>query len=246
MTTETITCTCGTSFPWDNPETDKMLRDFLRPHECPACEVKTAEKWKADTEARQLALEALWRKERRARIQAAIPSRFRQTDRSRPDFNLAMWESVKEWKPTEEVPFLGFIGESGACKSRIAYLLFERLAGVPSFAAKSMTDLSILIARQFHSFEDKTEARDELDNLRLCELLLLDDLGKAKNTPSVAVELFSIIDHRHAHNLPTIWTANGGPDEIVRGMNEDIAGPLAGRLIECSIIVLSADYPIDG
>jgi DNA replication protein DnaC len=238
---ESIACPCGVSFPWEPTETDPMLRDFLRPCKCPDCEAKDAAEWQAKQDRETAAKDAHERKSAIASVTAAIPSRFRGTDINHEDFNLSLWNEVKEWKPSLEIPFLGMVGESGASKTRVAYLLFAQLAsaGSMTFAAKSMTDLGILIAKQFQSYDSKAEARDELDSLRLCGLLLLDDLGKARNTPSVAVELFSIIDHRHAHNLPTIWTANGEPEEIVHGMSDDIAGPLAGRLIECSKIVRS-------
>ena len=92
--------------------------------------------------------------------------------------------------------------------------------------------------RELNDMSPRDAARQKLDSIRRCDVLLLDDLGKAKNTPAVAAELFAIIDHRHAQNLPTLWTANSPPVSIVTGMSEDVAGPLAGRLIECSKIVV--------
>jgi DNA replication protein DnaC len=116
----------------------------------------------------------------------------------------------------------------------------------PSVAAVTSSELAATVAGQFANVghqrplwdhDSKDTARREIDFMRTCSILFLDDLGKAKNTPTVAAALFAIIDHRHAENLCTIWTANSKPEDIVVGMSEDMAGPLAGRLIECSNII---------
>jgi DNA replication protein DnaC len=83
----------------------------------------------------------------------------------------------------------------------------------------------------------KKRAKIFLKRIRESSLLLLDDFGKAKNTPAFSAFLFEVIDHRHAHNLPTIWTANSRPDELVSGMTPDMGPPLSGRLTECSRII---------
>jgi len=255
-TSETVICECGTSFQWDAGN-DEFIRKHCRPSHCVECDERNEEERQSQL-AEQRLIDEIEAVEDRA--WALIPRRYQATNRDHPTFNLDLWERAKQWRPTDDVPFLGLIGDSGGSKTRIAFMLWmviisERVhrRGVPGreriftprFAALTSSAFSLLVGRQFLSNSGSTEtisqrersdARDELDLLRRCDVLLLDDLGKAKNTPSVAGELFAIIDHRHAHNLTTLWTANSVPEAIVSGMSEDLAGPLAGRLIECSTV----------
>lgn len=266
--TETLTCECGTIYQWENEEPrNEFWTNFLRPKHCEECSERIAaeEQKRIKEENRQKAEKELAQAQETADSQAwnQIPLRYQQTDTKHPTFNGDLWKKVKAWRPSEEVPFLGLIGESGACKTRIGFLLWREIIGelvkpygepdrrriyVPTFDALTSPEFALLVGRQFQSTPTKRnpwdedsdprhEARIDLDYLRKCKVLFLDDLGKAKNTTSVSAELFAIIDHRHAHNLTTIWTANSTPEKIVTGMNEDMAGPLAGRLIECSTIV---------
>lgn len=254
-TIENITCKCGTLFQWDN-EGDEFYLKYLRPTHCPEC----TEKLLAEEERKKAAEELDKLKEETDKdVLDMIPPRYRQTNLKHPAFNAILWNQVKAWQPGDETPFLGLIGESGACKTRTACMRFREIirervrtssdrwnSYVPRFAALTSPRFAQLVGEQFISHSGSREswdgnpqheARRQLDYIRRCDVLLLDDLGKAKNTPSVAAELFAIIDHRHAENLTTIWTANSTPEEIVNGMSEDMAGPLAGRLIECSNIV---------
>jgi hypothetical protein len=268
-TTETLTCECGTIYQWENEEfRNEFWTNFFRPKHCEECSERIAAeelKRREEHERRKAEQELTQAKETTANeARDLIPPRYQQTDPKHPTFNGDLWRKVKAWRPSEEVPFLGMIGESGACKTRIGFMLWREIIAelvrpygepdrrriyVPSFEAVTSATFARIVGSQFQSTPTKRnwwsdsnsdprhEAREELDLFRKCEVLFLDDLGKAKNTPSVAAELFAIIDHRHAHNLTTIWTANSTPEEIVIGMSEDMAGPLAGRLIECSTIV---------
>jgi hypothetical protein len=261
-TTETITCECGTLFQWDHDGSDFDLK-YIKPTHCTECTELHAEEEDRKREDRQRIETAKKLEELKQKIDndvlALTPPRYRQTNLEHPNFNIALWNQVRAWEPCDETPFLGLVGVSGACKTRIAFMHFRKIIGervrpigelgsihTPRIAALTSTEFAQLVGKQFISNSEprgsweknpQHEARHRLDGIRNCEVLLLDDLGKAKNTPSVAAELFSIIDHRHAENLLTIWTANSTPEEIVSGMSEDMAGPLAGRLIECSKII---------
>lgn len=262
---ERLTCSCGKPFEWEHNHSDRKWADLLRPTDCPECCQKLEEdnhrqrqlhEQEVATEALQTALETT-----KAKLCDMTPPRYQLTDVKHPAFNRELWRQVKDWKPSDELPFLGLVGESGACKTRIGFALFKRLVigqvkpregdshpvriMVPTFMALTSTGLARLVGAQFATTghrdlwdnDARGDARANLDRIRVADFVLLDDLGKAKNTPAVAAELFAIIDHRHAHNLPTIWTANSTPEEIVQGMSADMAGPLAGRLIECSNLI---------
>jgi chromosomal replication initiation ATPase DnaA len=209
--------------------------------ECSAANDVEIENLRVMEQARKLEAK---RQELIREIEAATPPRFRQTDVRHPGFNLAAWQKIQAWTPTDEKPWCGLMGATGACKTRMGYLiagkyLLDRFTAIghTNFAFVQSTDISEAIMRSFSDTPlDKHEARAYLDGLRKCDLLLIDDLGKGRLTPAPAAEIFALIDHRHAHNMATIWTSNSTPQQIAATLPEDLGGPLAGRLNECSKI----------
>lgn len=242
MNTDTneITCGCGKSFIDDTG---------FRIAICPDCE----EREKAEREQRQIAEDRL--KLERARDEAKrlvsdhTPPRYRGTNTAHPAFNKKLWAQVQAWQPTDDQPWLGLVGESGASKTRCAFLKLAELvtSGVrldgwqlrsPGFQIATAYDIHAAVTGQYSECSGtKSDSREFLEKVQTCNFLVIDDFGKARNTPAYSAALFGIIDHRHAHNAVTIWTANSTPEQLVAGMGEDMAGPLAGRLIECSTII---------
>ncbi|MEI6177998.1 MAG: hypothetical protein WCS43_13990 [Verrucomicrobiota bacterium] len=263
-TIERITCPCGTVFEWDNTASHLLggkWADIFRPKHCETCQDAIDRKNEKENRERseREAAEKITASIQRLndKLAGRTPARYRDTDIQHAGFNRKLWNRVKVWRPTSEIPWLGLVGESGASKTRIQYLLLREIM-IESIDGKGHSPLSFEIATAYelseavrnqyskrrpegHSFnDDSTEgerSRAYLDRMATAGILLLDDLGKAKNTPAVASELFAIIDRRHAENLPMVWTANSPPEQIVSGMSPDMAGPLAGRLIECSTII---------
>ncbi len=228
------------------------------PERCDSCEERARQDADAERERQHWAMLQQAREAAGHEVLAATPARFAATDIGHANFRGDIWGRVKGWRPTDERPWLGLIGPTGACKTRCSFLLLRELvtAGIdqktgsrPSFAAVSHTTLARWIVGQHDDRPVQSsvlagrgctvgdEAKDHLLRVRAADILLLDDLGKAKATPAVSSWIFDLLDHRHAENLPTIWTANGAPERIVAGMPEDMAAPLAGRLIECSTIL---------
>jgi DNA replication protein DnaC len=184
-----------------------------------------------------------------SRITKASDPVFRATDTSDARFNVQGWEKVRDWEPTPERPWLGLIGETGTCKSRMAHLIAKRIITemakgarrcfeLPTFYYTQSTELCDLVTvTSTGSFEQKHEAREKLGRIRAAKFLLVDDLGKGRVSPSVAQELFGLVDHRYRHQLPMIWTANSAPDRLGAMMNGDVGPPFAGRLNDSSRIV---------
>ena len=184
------------------------------------------------------------------RLIGRIPPLFCKTDTSHESFNTAAWDKIKEHRLTEERPWIGFVGMTGRCKTRMGFLYavaeIQRLAVVhktrdgsyesyPSYDFVSSYEIGDAVMNQYsNDFEIKNPAKARLSKIRECEVLLIDDIGKGRLTPAVAAELFAIIDWRHAHLMRTIWTSNSAPEVIAAGLPEDMAGPFAGRLIEMS------------
>jgi hypothetical protein len=236
MNTETETndcCECSESFTWT-----RTGRYDRRPPYCPKCSITIIERKHQETLA-----------EMEEKLRELTPARYLATDVQNPAFNVKLWEVVHEWEPTEDRPWLGLSGAPGKCKTRCAFLKFREIVlgmtkpprdpewGVwtPTFKAISASRFQLAVMDQFED-STKRDAVDALHKIKTVDVLLFDDLGKQRNTPAVTIALFEILDFRHANNLVTVWTSNLSPEGICAGMPEDIAAPLAGRLIECSKI----------
>jgi chromosomal replication initiation ATPase DnaA len=257
-TTEPITCPCGQTFDREIHDDEWMQRLVRKQTLCPACQEA------ADLEHDRRIEEDERRREREnmeaakswtiAQVREATPARYLATDLSHPGFNRAVWNRLKDWQPTPETPWLGMVGETGSSKTRIAYLIAARYlesitsaGNAPTFVFTTAYDIALAVTEQYgtrqfttRSLDDGTPAdaaRAMLRTIRTADLVLIDDLGKCRFSPAVATEFFAVVDHRHAHALPMIWTANSTPQEIAAGLPSDMAGPFAGRLVECSRLI---------
>ena len=246
--TETIECACGTVFQWEN-ETDNDIARFFRPSRCSDCEEKRAAEFAAK-EAERAAEKAKEREEWisinkievAAKVREQTPDLFKRTDTNHQKFNRQAWMKIENHRLTEDFPWIGFVGMTGRCKTRMAYLYaakeIERLTDTQraSFAFVASYEITDAVTRLNCSFEAKDEARTFLDRLRDVDVLLIDDLGKGRLTATVASELFALMDYRHVHQARTIWTSNSTPEAIVAGLPEDMAGPFVGRIMGSSKI----------
>jgi hypothetical protein len=178
------------------------------------------------------------------RIEESIPPLFARTSITHPGFRLTAWDRVKDHRMSEENPWVGFVGVTGRCKTRIAYLYateeilrVSQEGGNASFEFIASYQIDDAVRRQFSDDPTiKKSARYFLDRLRTVDVLFIDDLGKGRPTPAVAAEMWALIDHRHSHIMRTIWTSNSTPEAIAGGMSEDMAGAFAGRINESSKI----------
>ena len=164
------------------------------------------------------------------------PDLFRRTDITHPEFATTKWERLKKHRMTAELPWVGLVGVTGRCKTRMAYLYAANLTvGLTrerkaTHAFVASYEIGEAVSRLNGEFSEKAEARRVLDRLRTVDVLLIDDLGKGRLSPTVASELFALIDHRHKHSEATIWTSNSSPEVFAAGLPEDMAGPFIGRI----------------
>jgi hypothetical protein len=192
------------------------------------------------------------------------PPLFRLTNINHPSFKRDGFDKLKGWQPTDEKPWLGLIGTTGTCKTRIAYLLaraeLDRMAGLladslselrdgwnpdrwmestnPVFHSITGAQLCMQSAKlQTGEFSEKAEARKSLNRAINAKLLLIDDLGKGNMNSAASAAIFAILDHRYSEMLTTIWTSNSTPEQIAAPMAEDVSAPFAGRLNDHSRII---------
>jgi len=242
---------CGKEFTYEPYMSDG--KELFEQNHCESCaekdhleyEAKQAAKARSESVAKAM---ELWK--------VLCPPRFQESDENHPEFRRPLLAKVTAWSPTCEKPWLGIVGKKGSCKTRIALMrLRDAMAdlemlppAIYSTRGEYISSFDTPTAPLFITAYEFSEAvqskfgdkdKEAKATLRQCMsswMLVFDDLGKARNTPAVVAGLFALIDHRHAHNLPTIWTANSTPEEFCEGMPPDVAGPMVRRLKESSTL----------
>lgn len=184
------------------------------------CECEGAKRERAARERREREIVEAKRAASRSRLleKAGVPPRYR--DAEHPWARKMADMAVKGQ---------GFYihGPNGTGKTTlamaVAILLVERRVKV---CALSTYDLMDAMRSR------KDEDRALFERACVCDVLVLDDLGKeATNTAYACERLFAIIDKRDKAALPVIVTSNFNNDEVARRITEGAAGrAIASRL----------------
>jgi DNA replication protein DnaC len=221
----TITCQeCGFSF-----ETEQ--RNRFQQHTCDTCEEKKVVN--AETDQRLL-IEA----RRRQEFLLAVPPRYRDTDTERLRRESPKIMSVVDSYTYSDIG-VGMAGRSGKGKTRAAVLILKK-------AQTEGKTICYLPAAGFSSHAGNqwnSDSKKRADSLRVIEkahhvgILLLDDLGKARTTPTGEEALFSLLEYRHSHMLPTIWTSNSNAEQLAQMFCEDKTEAIMRRLTEFTKVI---------
>lgn len=177
--------------------------------------------------------------ERQDMIERSIPTDLRETLEEHADFNRALWEAVKRWRPARDEFWLGIIGPAGICKTRCMALLAMKAmrAGV---RATWTTANRLLDASQERKSGDRqlaTLAREHLADCLHAPWLFIDDLGKNEWPPAFESQFFQILDHRKNHRLPIVYSSNAHPDQFSLVLSDLNREPIIGRLKDRTTII---------
>jgi hypothetical protein len=182
----------------------------------------------AEHEDREKARERI-RARRTAVWEEVIPVRYRETDPRYAGFNAGLWEMVRNLSLLES---LALIGPSGRSKTRVFALLAKRaIAQDYSVGWCPANSFQWAAQREFDKVDGEA-ARNWIRRWTTCQVLFLDDLGKHKWTDTVESAFFNLIETRLANNLPSHWSMNPDPLEVVNQatLANDAAGILARAL----------------
>ena len=166
-----------------------------------------------------------------------IPPRFRDATASEPE--VAAWcDALTRAYAAGDLaavkPLL-VTGRTGAGKTYQAYGAIRRImaAGIViGWLASTVPDLYALL-RPRPDGDSEAEFRRWAD----IPLLLLDDLGAAKDSEWTEEILYRLVNHRSAHVLPSVITTNlpiTGPVSLQSSVSERVFS----RLAECAVVVL--------
>lgn len=187
------------------------------------------------TEKRDIEEQRQKSEQRENEFWAMVPKIYQTTDESQIAPQLK--KAISEWKygPIG----IGFKGPSGSQKTRASVLLLHSLhrGGRSVFYLKA-TNLTKNAVEAFS--DDKAIKKHALESIRHateCQILLLDDIGKGRLSPSAEESLYALLDTRTENMLPTIWTTNADSSQLHDMMSEDRGDAIMRRLVEFSKII---------
>lgn len=224
ITKQCITCACD----FDTEEIVFLDRTISFQKQCDTCIT-------AITEEREREEKRQKTEQREKEFWSMVPKIYQTTDENQIAPHLK--KAIREWKygPIG----LGFKGPSGSQKTRASVLLLHSLhkGGRSVFYLKA-TNLTKNAVEAFSN--DKATKKHALESIRHateCQILLLDDIGKGRLSPSAEESLYALLDTRTENMLPTIWTTNADSSQLHDMMSEDRADAIMRRLIEFSKII---------
>jgi DNA replication protein DnaC len=184
---------------------------------CPGCLELIAEERKE----MKAAVEA----KRKEGLLAKIPAAFRHTEKSKLPFPAAM-DRAARWQFGPKGLLLH--GETGSGKSRIIWEIAKReiLAGRNVRAVSSFE----LVRYPSLWMMGSDAASQFAQDLVTAEILLLDDVFKAKATERIEELLFAVIDERGMWERPCLVTLNDTGETLKERLSTDRGPALVRRL----------------
>lgn len=128
------------------------------------------------------------------------------------------------------------IGAYGNGKSHLAAAVVHQLVskGIPA----SYQPVPELLKRVRATYGGSGETEAQLmDFLAAVQCLVLDDLGAQKQTEWAEEFLYTVIDHRYRHKMPTIVTGNCSGIDGEKSLTAALGGRAVDRILERNIIV---------
>lgn len=220
----TVKCQCGTAFSYE-PVMLLGKVAFERKLCDPCVKKQQAENAEREEREKVAAREEKWNE--------VCPPLYRDTDPSR--ISQVAARAASDWNPKSESG-IGFTGETGTGKTRALFMALRKAFDANRGCyALSHNKFSKTVQEAYSG--EGTERGDARAILRRCQniaVLLLDDLGKPPSTERADAELEEVIEHRAAHRLPILWSANGSSSWLEKRLGPDRGPALVRRLSQFS------------
>lgn len=106
---------------------------------------------------------------------------------------------------------------------------------VPGAVVDCITDQDIIDAST--SFGKKREFEGSIERWVRCDLLVIDDLGKAKPSSWNVSQIFAVIDGRYSAKKPLVVTSQYGPSDLIARLSQEGEAKTAKALVSrlCSM-----------
>jgi DNA replication protein DnaC len=172
---------------------------------CPGCVDEVDKQERAATRYRlKVKREAIWEK--------TVPARYRETTTTHEKFNTPLWSMIKD---QDILQSMALIGPSGRCKTRVFALMAKRAIAQDITVGWCPANSFQWAAQREFSETDGQNAREWMRTWLTSQVLFLDDLGKHKWTDTVESAFFNLMETRLAQNLPTHWSMNPDPADLI-------------------------------
>lgn len=196
---------------------------------CPACE-----------EERQTLLKHQQAAEAHAKLESRwvsiAPKIYRTSDLSR--FSEELRALAMSWRSIEGRGLV-LAGETGRSKTRCCFEILRRhhFDGMPVYVAGACEHAAASHEQFSDDENERTIARRILKRSRTAELLLFDDVGKAKLDGRAGAEFYQLVEHRTARGLATLMTSNMSGRALELALGGDRGKPVLRRILETSDVV---------
>jgi DNA replication protein DnaC len=168
-----------------------------------------------------------------AALAARVPGRYRNAEASHPAVIAWCDRLARHALDGGAAPkSLLITGSTGTGKTWQAYGAIRRLVMAGAFDRWEAVTAPELFARLRPRPGADSEA--EYDRLAAVPLLLLDDLGAAKDSEWTEEVTYRIVNHRSAWVLPSVYTTNLDADML----KATLTGRVFSRLLECDRVAL--------
>lgn len=215
---------------------------FWKPCDCEGA--KAAEQAQAVKAAQEHAIEMALARERRYR-RAGIPERWYTELKSPYDAGArSICAAVEQGTGTWLIGDVGLgktravMGAAMAFVDRRSITVGSGTSAVTVEGAKvrCITEEDILEAAG-SVFSKKASFEDFVKDMSTCDLLVIDDLGKAKPSTWNVSKLFSVIDGRYSAKKPLVVTSQYGPSDLIARLSQEGEAKTAKALVSrlCSM-----------
>jgi DNA replication protein DnaC len=161
------------------------------------------------------------------------PAEFRNAQASRPE--VIAWADRYTARTLDGRTGLLLLGRTGTGKTHEAYGALRRIAASghsrPGWYGGLVSEL-------YSRFRGGGDADFEFTVAADAPILLLDDIGAAKESPWTEETVHRLVDHRYAERLPVVVTGNLTYAELAAKVGERVASRLAGM---CTVVKFEGD-----
>lgn len=142
------------------------------------------------------------------------------------------YEKIKQYfKGGMKKGFYLFSEKNGTGKTATACIISKVICAYNGWKSFKFVNYSDFVLNyETMSFEEKGQA---IEMYKTCNLLVIDDLGKGRVTPSAVSNIYSIVNHRNMNNLLTIITSNMKISDISQNFDSSVAS----RLFEMTDVI---------
>ncbi len=117
------------------------------------------------------------------------------------------------------------LGKTFLCKS----IAKDLLQSGKSVIYQSAPDLMDLVRKYKYNFEKEDEGEEALNDINVCDLLIIDDLGTELSTQFSGLVIYNILNKRLINCKKMIIATNLDVNEILRDYSERITSRLFGK-----------------